>query len=228
MKIMRVVLKRYFDSEDIVKEKDHVVVIFNDPAREYDDDVIVRTLDGKVLGSIPHEDDGDTYRIIHNLHYGTIEEITERTYTISMNIGEVIKLEKFPEIQIVENLKEAYQILQTQFPKAVEFFKSNYKQEEEFYNILRIIESIDEYYALQFLDSNYARELNLVRIYFTIPMYHYLKMTNPDWYKEGMHLEESLGAFNRARYMAHKKFIEEHGDYDYCMKLKDDDLLSLK
>ena len=123
MKMCRVVLKKYFDSEDIVKVGDHVVVIFNDPDREYYEDAGVRTLDGQYIGQVSHGSDEGSYSPLRNLHYAEITEITERTYTIKMNLGEIINLNGFPKIAALEGFKKAFELVQTLFPKAVNLFQ---------------------------------------------------------------------------------------------------------
>lgn len=230
MNIYRVVLKEYFDSEDVVKVGDHVVVIFNDPEREYYEDAGVRTLDGQYIGQISHGSDEGSCSPLHNLHYAEITEITQRTYTIKMNLGEVIKLEYYPKIAALEGFKKAFELVQTLFPKAVELFQlQDLKRPDHFRfsNMLHIIEKIDEYYSLQYLDNNYARPLNLVRVYLTTPTYFYLKSQDShDFYTEN--IESCLGGWGNPRYKAHKKFMETHNDYNYNVEIERTDLLTLR
>lgn len=229
MKMYRIVQKKYFDSEETMKINDKVVVIFNDPEREYYDDAGVRTLDGKYLGAISHGSHEDYCSSLRNLHLATITEITERTYTIAMNLGETINVHYYPKIHTLEIFKKSYAILQKCFPKAVMLFQLQDEKEPDnfrFSSMLHVIEQIDEFYSLRYLHNGYERSLHLIRVYFSIPTYLYLKSHRPDWYKNGF--EDCLGGIGNPRYQAHKKFIEEYGDYDLTIEIDEDDLLTFQ
>lgn len=235
---VKTVLKKSIDCEDIVNENDKVVIIFQDPEREYWDDATVRTLDGKIIGYISHGDDSHRYTGIRNLHIGTISEITSRTYTVEMELGDILEPTKYPKINVIEVFKMAFKLLEVKMPKAVETFQLRDLHEHDYFrlsNMLHIIRKVDEYYALHYLDSDYERSLNLVRTRFTFPAFIYAFNKNPDHYMNDDSqvslydgFKEFLGASVKAPCRAHNKMIEEHNGYDFSMEWEDDDLLTFK